>query len=125
MGKKKQPMVLDYDGCFPEAVGHVDGVDVERGKRGEEKASLSDGMGSMTDQFLAVLGRAVVKPSCNASRKDALYGVSVKVGVNLVRNGNIPWSSKKIEALVCFPGYKNVVGPAQIIDIQYMLFCVR
>lgn len=41
-------MVLDYDGCFPEAVGRVDGVDVERGKRGEEKASLSDGMGSMT-----------------------------------------------------------------------------
>ena len=67
--------VLDYAGCFSEAVGSVDRVN-------GWKAGLRDGLGFAHNplQFLAVLVRTGAIPSCDTSRKNAYYGASVKVG---------------------------------------------
>ena len=61
--------ILDYAGCFSEAMGSVDSVD------GWE-AGLCDGLGYIQDplQFLVVLGRAGAIPSCDTTRKNAFYG---------------------------------------------------
>ena len=66
--------VLNYAGCFSEAVGSVDRVN------GRE-AGLCDGLGYIHDllQFLAVLGRAGAIPSCDTTRKNAFYGASLNV----------------------------------------------
>ena len=46
------------------------------------EAGLRDGLGYIHDllEFLAVWGRAGTIPSCDATRKNACYGASVKVG---------------------------------------------
>ena len=67
--------VLNYAGCFAEAVISVDRVN------GWE-AGLRDGLSYIHDllSFLAVLGRAGAIPSCDTTRKNALSAASGKVG---------------------------------------------
>ena len=66
--------VLNYAGCFSEAVESADGVSGWEG-------GLRDGLGYIHNplQFLAVLVRAGAIPSCDTSGKGAFYGASVKV----------------------------------------------
>ena len=67
--------VLNYAGCFAEAVGSVDRVN------GWE-ADLRGELGYIHDllSFFVVLSRAGAIPSCNTTRKNAFYGASVKAG---------------------------------------------
>ena len=66
--------VLNYAGCFAEAAESVEGVN------GWE-AGLRDGLGYIHDPlwFLAALGRTGAIPTCDATRKNAFYCVSVKI----------------------------------------------
>ena len=77
--------ILDYAGCFSEAVGSVDSVN------GWE-AGLRDGLGYVHDplQLRVVLVRAGAIPSCDTSGKDAFYGAPVKVGESRSGHAEFP-----------------------------------
>ena len=77
--------VLNYAGCFAEAAGSVDRIS-------EWEAGLRNGFGYIHDllKFLVALDRAGAIPSCNATRKNAFYGASVKVGENCSGHARSP-----------------------------------
>ena len=77
--------VLNYAGCFANAVGSVIRVN------GWE-AGLHDGLGyfPIPLEFLLVLFRAGAIPSCDTARKNAVYGASVKVGESCSGHAKFP-----------------------------------
>ena len=103
--------VLNYAGCFAEAAGSVDRVN------GWE-AGLCDGLGFIQDplQFLEVLVRAGVIPSCDTSGKNAFDGASVKVGESRGRHTEFSQPPEKVEAQVGFLNYRiSMEGPEQVV----------
>ena len=103
--------VLNYAGCFSEAVGSVDRVN------GWE-AGFRDGLGYVHDplQFLADLDRAGAIPSCDAPGKDAFYDASVKSGESRSGHAEFPQPPEKVGALVGFLNYSvGMGGPGQVV----------